>query len=207
MLIFAVFVISTALAAQQKTGVLKGRVEDEKGKPIAKAEVRAMRSSDRLTKETTTDESGRYLLELEPGQYVVSFDAEGHQGGTLRDMQQVEAGKETPLKTVRLAKAKRISLIRGAVFDSNGFSLAGARVRLERIPTEEEEKSGKRIKAFSDSRITNSHGEFAFRLPGEKARYRVTAMLDGYKPDTKLIEVGESQAVPLALTLEPLNKQ
>jgi 5-hydroxyisourate hydrolase-like protein (transthyretin family) len=206
---FVLFILcsSAAIAAQQKTGLLKGKVEDEKGKPIASAEVRATRSSDRSTKETYTDESGRYSLELEPGEYIVSFDAEGYQGGTLREMQQVEAGKETHIKTVKLTKAKRISLIRGAVFDLNGFSLAGARVRLERIPTEEEEKSGKHIKSFSDSRITNNHGEFAFRLPGEKARYRVTAILDGYKPDTKIIDIGESQAVPVALTLEPLSKK
>lgn len=186
--------------AAQKHGTLKGRIEDEKGKPIAGAEVRAMRVEDRSLKETKTDQEGYYVLELEPGSYTVSFDAEGYQGGTLVRLQEVEAGKETRVKTVRLERAKRTSLIRGAVFDPEGRSLAGARVRLERITTSNE-------KPLALERITNSRGEFAFRLPAEKARYRLTATLSGYKPDTKEVEVNESESVPVAFTLELIRKQ
>lgn len=186
--------------AAQKHGTLKGKIEDEKGKPIAGAEVRAMRVEDRSIKETRTDQDGNYALELEPGSYTVSFDAEGYQGGTLVRLQEVEAGKETRVKTIRLERAKRTSLIRGAVFDSDGRSLAGARVRLERILSPNE-------KPLALERVTNSRGEFAFRLPAERARYRLTATLSGYKPDTKEVEVGESESVPVALTLEPIKKQ
>jgi 5-hydroxyisourate hydrolase-like protein (transthyretin family) len=198
-----VIVLCSAIAvggAAQKHGTLKGKIEDEKGKPIAGAEVRAMKVEDRSLKETRTDQEGYYLLELEPGSYTVSFDAEGYQGGTLFRLQEVEAGKETRVKTIRLERAKRTSLIRGAVFDTQGRSLAGARVRLERILTASE-------KPLALERITNSRGEFAFRLPAEQARYRLTATLSGYKPDTKEIQLGESESAPVAFTLEPIKRE
>jgi uncharacterized GH25 family protein len=194
-------------AASQKIGTLKGKIENKKGKPVAGAEVRAMSSRTREMKETTTDQSGNYQFQLEADDYVVSFDAEGFQGGTLRQMQQVEEGKETQIKTIRLPKAKRTSLVRGAVFDSNGLSLGGARVKLMRIPTAEQQKEGKRIESLSRDYTTNSRGEFAFRLPPSRARYQLTATLAGYKPETKIVDVSEDEAVPVAFSLEPLKKQ
>jgi hypothetical protein len=53
-----------ALATTQSGGTLKGKIEDEKGKPIAGAEVRAMRSRDRSLKETRTDEAGTFPSSL-----------------------------------------------------------------------------------------------------------------------------------------------
>jgi uncharacterized GH25 family protein len=197
---------ATAVAAQQKTGTLKGKIEDEKGKPIADVEVRVESSRARAIKETKTDQAGAYSLELEPDDYTVSFDIEGYAGGKMRDMQQVEEGKTTEIKTMRLAKAKRTSLIRGAVFDSHGLSLPGARVKLVRVPTEDEAKDKKRIDSLTLNYTTNNHGEFAFRLPSIRARYRLTASADGFKSDTKMVDVSESEAVPLAFSLEPAKK-
>ncbi|HET9533638.1 MAG TPA: carboxypeptidase-like regulatory domain-containing protein [Blastocatellia bacterium] len=198
--------LSAGAAARQKTGTLKGRIEDSKGKPLAGAEVRVMRHRDRSVKETTTDQSGGYSFELEPDDYTVSFDAEGYQGGTMVQMQQVEDGKETTVKTIRLEKAKRTSLVRGAVFDASGLSLAGARVKLQRIPTEEEAKESKKIESLTRDYTTNSRGEFAFRLPAVRARYQLTAMLSGYKSETKVVDVHGSEAVPVAFSLEPIKK-
>src|SRR5262249_37571770 len=115
----------------QQTGTLKGKIADEKGKPIAGAEVRIMSSRDRSIKEIKTDESGNYSVELDPDEYSVSFDAEGYQGGTLQALQQVEAGRETRVRTIVLARAKHSSLIRGSVFDPKGATVAGAQVKLE----------------------------------------------------------------------------
>ncbi|HSE97976.1 MAG TPA: carboxypeptidase-like regulatory domain-containing protein [Blastocatellia bacterium] len=202
----AICVVPAVFAARQSTGKLAGKIEDSKGKPIAGAEVRVMRHRDRSVKETTTDQSGHYSFELLPDDYTVSFDAEGFRGGTLVQMQQVEAGKETTVKTIRLEKEKRSSLVRGAVFDASGISLGGARVKLQRIPTEEEAKEKKKIDSLTRDYITNSRGEFAFRLPAVRARYQLTAMLSGYKSETKVVEVNESEAVPVAFSLEPLKK-
>jgi hypothetical protein len=195
-----------ALAAGQKTGTLKGKIEGEKGKPIAGAQVRVMSSRDRSIKETATDIAGEYSFELEPDDYSVSFDAEGYQGGTMVQMQQVEAGKETRVKTVQLPKASRTSLIRGAVFDAGGLSIAGARVKLVRVATDEEGKERKKVESFSRDYTTNSKGEFAFRLPSKRARYQLTAMHGGYKPETKTVDVNEGEAAPVAFNLEPLKK-
>ncbi|HKS42326.1 MAG TPA: carboxypeptidase-like regulatory domain-containing protein [Blastocatellia bacterium] len=197
---------ATAFAVQHKSGTLKGKIENEKGKPLADVDVRAMSSRTRSVKETKTDQSGNYSMELEPDDYTVSFDAEGYAGGTLRDMHQVEAGKTTEVKTMQLQKAKRTSLIRGAVFDLHGLSLAGARVKLVRVPTEDEEKGKKKIDSLSRDYTTNNHGEFAFRLPSSRARYKLTASLDGYKSETKTVDVSESEAVPLSFSLEPVKK-
>jgi hypothetical protein len=198
--------LGSALAAQ-KTGTLKGKIESEKSKPIAGAQVRVMNSRDRAIKETTTDNAGEYSFELEPDNYTVSFDAEGYQGGTMVQMQQVEPGKETRVKTIQLPKASRTSLIRGAVFDAGGLSIEGARVKLTRVPTPEEEKDRKKVESFSRDYTTNSKGEFAFRLPSKRARYRLTAMHGGYKTETKMVDVNEGEAAPVAFNLEPLKKQ
>lgn len=205
-LLIVVCMAAAGAAAPQKTGTLKGKIEDQKGKPIAGAEVRAMSNRDRSVKEARTDDGGNYLFELEPAEYVVSFDAEGFSGGTLREMQQVEEGKETQVKTIQLPKAKPTSLVRGAVFDASGHSLAGVAVKLARIPTDEEAKDGKKIKSYKEERITNSRGEFAFRLPSARARYRVTASLREYISQTKTVDVSESEAVPLAFSLELVKK-
>jgi hypothetical protein len=197
-----------AFASPQNHGTLKGKIENEKGKPIAGADVRALRSRDRSLKETKTDEAGNYSFELVPDDYTVSFDAEGYKGGTLPEMQQVEEGKETTIKTIRLPKAsQRTSLIRGAVFDSRGASLAGVVLKLVRVPTDDEEKEHKRVGSLSLSYTSNSHGEFAFRVPAARARYRVTATLNGYKLETKVVDVGESESVPLAFSLEPVKNK
>ena len=209
-LISAVVVLCSliaAFAAPQSSGTLKGKIETEKGKPIAGAEVRALRSRDRSLKETKTDQAGNYSFELTPDDYTVSFDAEGYQGGTLVQMQQVEEGMETIVKTIRLSKVgHRTSLIRGAVFDSSGASLAGVRLKLARVPTADEEKDHKRVGSFSLSYTTNSHGEFAFRVPAAHARYQITATLNGFKLETKLVDVNESESVPLSFSLEPVKK-
>jgi Carboxypeptidase regulatory-like domain len=195
-----------ASASEQQTGTLKGKIEGEKGKPIVDADVRVTSSRSRNVKETKTDQSGSYSFELEPDSYIVSFDAEGFQGGTLRDMQQVEEGKETKIKTIQLQKARRTSLLRGAVFNSEGHSLAGVRLKLLRVPSTDEIKEKKKVDSLSMSYTTNNRGEFAFRLPSVRARYQITAALSGYKPETKTIDVNEDEAVPLSFSLEPLKK-
>lgn len=204
LLLVTLSIVASAGASHQQNGILKGKVEDEKGKALGGAEVRIMNSRTRSVKETRTDLSGGYSFEVEPGDYTVSIDAEGYQGGTLVAMQQVEEGKETEVSTMRLPKAKRTSLVRGVVFDTRGLGVPGAKVKLERVPTEEEEKERKRIGSYRRDYVTNSRGEFAFRLPPLRARYRLTAILAGYTTDSKIVDVGENEAVPVALTLEPV---
>ena len=196
--------LAPAVAFAQQKGSLKGKIEDQKGKPIAGAQVRVLRSRDRSSKETTTDQAGVYSFELVPDDYSISFDAEGFLGGSMVRMKQVEEGKETTVKTIRLDKVKsRTSLIRGAVFDIDGRSLAGAKVKLVRVPTAEEHQEKKPVESLKRDYTSNSRGEFAFRVPARRARYQVTASLSGYKPETKVVDVQEDEAVPLAFSLTP----
>jgi protocatechuate 3,4-dioxygenase beta subunit len=197
----------SAFAGQNRKGTLKGKIEDAKGKPVAGADVRVLRHRDRSTSETRTDGAGTYAFELDPDDYTVSFDAEGYKGGTLVQMQQVEESKETVVKTIRLEKAgRKTSLVRGTVFDSDGQVLPSTRVKLERVLTEGEAKDKKKPRSLSMSYTCNNRGEFAFRLPSERARYQVTATLDGYKSETKTIQVNEDESVPLAFSLEKIKK-
>ena len=206
-LILLCALVASAFGGPQTSGTLKGKIETEKGKPIEGAEVRVLRSRDRSVKEAKTDASGSFSFELVPDDYTVSFDAVGYQGGTLVQMQQVEEGKETIVKTIRLSKVShRTSLIRGAVFDSVGASLPGVSLKLVRVATADEEKDRKKVDSFSLSYTTNSHGEFAFRVPSVRARYRVTASLNGYKLETKFVDVTENESVPLSFSLEPVKK-
>ncbi|MBI3653042.1 MAG: carboxypeptidase regulatory-like domain-containing protein [Acidobacteria bacterium] len=202
------FILWCALVAtaQHKTGTLTGHIEDEKGKPLAAVEVRAMSSRTRNVKETTTDKEGNYALALEPDDYTISFDAEGFGGGTMTQMQQVEEGKETKVKNIKLYKARKTSLVRGAVFDERGFSLPGVQVKLLRVATEEEAREKKKLESVKLNFVSNSRGEFAFRVPSLRARYQVTAMLRGYKPQVKTVDVNPDEAVPLAFTLEAVKE-
>src|SRR5215813_2013313 len=182
--------VVAAFGGPQGAGTLKGKIENDKGKPIEGAEVRALRSRDRSVKETNTDAGGNFSFELAADDYTVSFDAEGYQGGTLVQMQQVEEGKETVVKTIRLLKAsRRTSLIRGVVFDSGGASLAGVSLKLVRVPTKEEEKDHRKVNALSLSYTSNGHDEFAFRVTSVRARYRVTGALNGFKLESKFVDV------------------
>ena len=209
-IVIIILLASCAVATvgvQQKPGTLKGKIEDEKGKPIAGAIVRIMSSRDRSVSETKTDATGAYSFEVAADEYTISFQAEGYQEGSLQDMQQVEQGKETRVKTIKLPKATHTSLIRGTVFDFQGRSISGARIKLVRIPTEEEQKEGKHFKGLSRDYVSNLRGEFAFRLPSARARYRITAAAPGFRPDTKEVDVNESESVPVAMTLLPIKKE
>ncbi len=166
-----------------------------------------MSSRDRSISETKTDASGTYSFEVQPDEYTISFQADGYQEGTLQEMHQVEEGKETRVKTIRLPKATHTSLIRGSVFDAQGRSISGARIKLVRIPSQDETKDGKHFKGLSRDYVSNSRGEFAFRLPSARARYRITAGAPGYRMDTKDVDVNESEAVPVAMTLLPIKKE
>jgi hypothetical protein len=92
------------------------------------------------------------------------------------------------------------------VFELKGLSLAGVHLRLVRVPTAEEDKDHKHVPSLSMSYTSNSHGEFAFRVPAAHARYQITATMFGFKPETKFVDVNEGESVPLAFSLEPVKK-
>jgi len=71
---------SLSLSAQQITGNIRGTVTDPSGAVIRSATVTALQSETGLSRETTTDRDGNYvLLELPVGHYRVQVAAKGFQ--------------------------------------------------------------------------------------------------------------------------------
>lgn len=70
--VFSVF--SFKAAAQGTSGIIKGSVQDEAGKPLAGAIIKAQPSG----KTTLSNESGNYILHLKSGHYEISFSFIGY---------------------------------------------------------------------------------------------------------------------------------
>jgi hypothetical protein len=89
------------------------------------------------------------------------------------------------------------AVIAGTVFHDNGFSLAGAAVTLSRIDA----PNAKGLRSVSDSR-----GEFAFRVPTAPAAYIVRAALKGHQPAKKEVSVAGEERVEVTLLLPAESK-
>ncbi len=199
--------LSTAGAVPQtsRRGGIIGWVKDEQGQPVARAKARAIEPrANRTVAEAVTDEAGKFVLsDLTPGRYVLLVSSPDHEPALVRSVE-VTSGRETVLKSpVRLRRAEAYAVISGATFDPNGFLLPGVRVVLERLPLEGEKEPSLRLE-----QVSNSSGEFAFRVPGERGRYRLTATARGYEPDVQIVEVGglERRRVALRLKARPREK-
>ncbi|MBD0370256.1 MAG: carboxypeptidase regulatory-like domain-containing protein [Pyrinomonadaceae bacterium] len=200
--VFVLFVLaaSAAIAAQDKTtGSIKGRVRVETGKPSGVAVI--VRQGEREITHGVTDSKGEFTVNgLQPGVYSVTFRKPGLSVGTVNNVE-VRAGKVRPLgdRLVLTIDEGSIAFLKGSVFDLSGRSVPGARVDLARI---EADGSAKKIA----DRITTETGQFAFRLPPEKARYRVTVKAGGAQDATQEITIDDAVVYRIALTLEPAQK-
>src|SRR5262245_18142417 len=84
-----------AASAQGDKGTVTGRVVDAHGKPIAGARVSVVGETEG---EAATYEKGEFRLELEPGEYRLQFEADGHATAAMREPVAIEAGKQIKLK-------------------------------------------------------------------------------------------------------------
>lgn len=89
------------------------------------------------------------------------------------------------------------ALLFGTVFDESGRSFPAARIEL--VPTGElhGERKFKRLEAVSDSR-----GEFAFRVPVEEMTYKMTARAPGCAPQEKTVQAAGEVRVDVFFRLE-----
>jgi hypothetical protein len=185
------------VAAQDKTtGSIKGRVRVETGKPSEVAII--VRQGEREITQGVTNSRGEFTVNgLQPGLYSVTFRKPGLSVGTVNNVE-VRAGKVRTLgdRLVLTIDESSIAFLKGSVFDPSGRSVPGARVEIARV-----EADGS-LKKLAD-RVTTETGQFAFRLPPEKARYRVTAKAGGAKDSTQEITVDDAVVYRIALTLEP----
>jgi hypothetical protein len=203
----ALLALATHAPAQKKskkqeptTGAVAGRVRVEPGMSAGGIRV-VMRQGDREVADTSTNAKGEFSFrEVEPGTYGLTLRKAGLQVGRM-DGVEVRAGKTVTLKEGLYLPVDEgsIAFIRGSVFSASGRSFGGAKVELARV---ESDGSLKKL----DSRVSNATGSFAFRLPPERARYRLTAKADGMEPATQEVEIEGAAIYRAALSLEPARK-
>lgn len=196
--ILAVLLIAPAGArCQTQTGALKGRVKERNGKALEGVVVRATNAGNKEDKrETKSDDKGDFeFTALPAGRYSFSFEKRGYKTFITRELE-VAAGETIKLsRVVELApEGAPYSVIRGAVFREQGYTLPNATVIIERIDGE---------KKFKQETISHDGGEFAFRLKAEKAKYRITATARGFEPASIEVEIDADEARNVALTLQP----
>lgn len=191
---------ATMAAAQDKsTGGIKGRVRVETGKPSEVAVI--VRQGEREVTQSQTNSKGEFTVNgLQPGIYSVTFRKPGLQVGTMTNVE-VRAGKVKTLgdRLVLSVDEGSIAKVRGSVFSEGGRSIGGVRVEIARI---QEDGSLKKL----GDRITTETGMFVFRLPPDRAKYRITVKADGAAPASKDIVVDDAVVYSVALTLEPAQK-
>ncbi|HEX8745564.1 MAG TPA: carboxypeptidase-like regulatory domain-containing protein [Pyrinomonadaceae bacterium] len=189
--------LAMSVAAQDKTtGSIKGRVRVESGKPSDVAVI--VRQGEREITQGTSNSKGEFTIGgLQPGVYSVTFRKPGLSVGTVNNVE-VRAGKVRTLgdRLILTVDEGSIAFLRGSVFDPSGRSVPGARVEIARI---EADGSAKKLA----DRVTTETGQFAFRLPPEKARYRVTAKAGGAQDASQEITIDDAVVYRVALTLQP----
>lgn len=198
---FLIFSAVAAVPAQQDktTGSIKGRVRVESGKASEVAVL--VRQGEREITQSVTNAKGEFTVNgLQPGLYSVTFRKPGLSVGTINNVE-VRAGKVRTLgdRLILTVDEGSIAFLRGSVFDPGGRSVPGARVELARL-----EADGS-YKKLSD-RVTTETGQFVFRLPPDKAKYRVTVKADGAQTAIKDVEVDDAVVYRVAVTLEPTAK-
>ena len=204
----SLFVIGAATVAAQKkqktqpptTGGVSGRVRVDTGASASGVSVKVRRGDEEVA-QTTTNAKGEFEVQgLAPGSYGLTFRKAGLQVGKMEDVS-VRAGKTASLKDHLFLPIDEgsLALLRGSVFNAEGRSLPGARVELARV---EADGSLKKL----DGRVSNSTGSFGFKLPPDRARYRVTVKADGAQTASQDVEVDGAAIYRVAVTLNPAAK-
>lgn len=98
-------------------------------------------------------------------------------------------------------KTLAYSVVAGTVFKESGLSLPGVSVTLAQEPVVGAKGKAKSLNAISDSR-----GEFAFRVPPVAAKYVVSALMKGYSAETKTVAVSAEERIDVTFTLREESK-
>jgi uncharacterized surface anchored protein len=174
-------------------------VKERNGKALEGVIVRATNAENKEDKrETKSDDKGDFeFAALPAGHYSLSLEKQGYKTFISRELE-VTAGETLKLsRVIELAlESPPYAVIRGAVFQGQGFTLRNATVKIERIDGD---------KKFKQETVSHDGGEFAFRLKAEKAKYRLTATARGFQTSSIEVEIDGDEARNVALTLQPAN--
>jgi hypothetical protein len=183
---------------QPTTGGISGRVRVDGGISAGGVSVKVRRGDEDVA-ETTTNAKGEFEFQgLAPGSYGLTLRKAGLQVGRMEEIN-VRAGKTFSLKDRLFLPVDdgALALVRGSVFNAAGHSVAGARVELARV---EADGSLKKL----DDRVSDpAYGSFTFRLPPERARYRLTVKADKAETTTQDLEIDGPAIYRVAVTLNP----
>jgi len=100
-------------------------------------------------------------------------------------------------KPKRSKSADVWAVVAGTVFREPGFALPGAKVVLE-----PDEARAKEIKVKRQELVSNSRGEFAFKVPPLPLRYTVNVTAGGYQGEKKQVEIQGEQRVDVYFQLK-----
>jgi hypothetical protein len=181
-------------AAAQSTGGVKGKVRTTKGSGIAGAIVTARKKGVDV-RSTKANSSGEFILEgLETGRYNLVFEAPGFSSGVLYNVE-VAKNKTSDLgdRLILTVDQGNQIILKGSVFDKQGFSVPGAKIEIERVNSDGTARS-------LGNTYTSSDGEFTYR-PQSAAKLRVTATYKGVS-GSKEIDVEEPAIYRLAISLD-----
>ena len=98
--------------------------------------------------------------------------------------------------------AENYSLIAGTVFSASGYALPDADVAL--TPDPQPDNAPLKVKKLQA--VSNSRGEFAFRVPPGAMHYIVSASAKGYRAAQKPVILEGEERVDIALQLDPESK-
>jgi hypothetical protein len=183
-----------AAAIAQNTGGVKGKVRTTKGSGIGGATVTARKKGVDV-KSTKANSSGEFVLDgLETGRYNVVFEAPGFSSGVLYNVE-INKNKTSDLgdRLILTPDQGNQIILKGSVFDKQGFSVPGAKIEIEKVGADGTKRS-------IGNTFTSVSGEFTFR-PESAAKLRVTATYKGVI-ESKEITVEEPAIYRLAISLD-----
>ena len=108
---------------------------------------------------------------------------------------QAQAAKKT-------SAPESYAVVSGTVFREPGFALPNATVTLTADPPSDAPAT--KIKKLQS--ISNSRGEFVFRVPPANMRYTVRAAFRGYHPEEKSVQVEGEARMEVTLSLHEESK-
>lgn len=93
------------------------------------------------------------------------------------------------------------AVVAGTVFRASGLTLGGAEVTIKAAGDSKEARKFKKM-----STVTNSRGEFAFRLPAAPRSYTVGVKAAGYQPQEKAVSVSGEDRMDVFILMEAASK-
>jgi Carboxypeptidase regulatory-like domain len=205
-LLTLLFVMSAAVALAQETSGAKGRVCTTRNRGIAQVSVLVLQNGKEV-KSAVTNNKGEFQIDgLKSGKYDFVFKKDGFNSGTMKN---VELGnkkiRDLGNSLVLESDDGTLVIIKGLVFDEEGRSIPGAEVLIEKVLGDNNFEKIKTASTSFGGDVTD-RGEFTFKLPEGKTKYRITASFKG-KSASKEIAVESAAVYRTAISLNLESKK